>query len=196
MSKFRLKTYSSHTWKVVTVHNREFLQKQFNADIIPTLWWPFSLTKARDRIIKYWKKQTTIGNKISWEILLQRASQTYAYLKRENKAFPSLPPPCNIVLLFEIPIENSKHLNFEWRGGERGVNCFVLKVTQFEDNVSSILSPIVDDGNSPWEVLTAYISHNIDHVLHLGWYESLFLVYHPLDRTLDSKSGGWFQKIP
>ena len=71
------------------------------------------------------------------------------YLKKENKTFRSLPPPCNFLLLFEIPIENSKHLNFEWRVGERGVNCFVLKVTQFEDNVSPILLPTVDDGNSP-----------------------------------------------
>ena len=71
------------------------------------------------------------------------------YLKKENKTFPSLTPPCNFLLLFEIPIENSKHLNFEWRVGERGVNCFVLKVTQFEDNVSPILLPTVDDGNSP-----------------------------------------------
>ena len=39
----------------------------------------------------------------------------------------SLPlPPCNVVLLFELPVENNKHPNFEWKGGGRGVDCFVL----------------------------------------------------------------------
>ena len=34
--------------------------------------------------------------------------------------------PCNVVLLFELPAENNKHPNFEWKGGGRGVDCFVL----------------------------------------------------------------------
>ena len=121
-------------------------------------------------------KKLQLATKLVEKFCYKGPPKRFAYLKTENKAFPSLPPPCNVVLLFGIPIENSKHLNFEWRGGERGVNCFVLKVTQFEDNVSSILSPIVDDGNSPWEVLTAYISHNIDHILHLGWWITVFSV--------------------
>jgi len=44
----------------------------------------------------------------------------------ENKAFSPLSPPCNVVLLFELPTENNKHPNFEWRGGERGVDSFIL----------------------------------------------------------------------
>ena len=46
--------------------------------------------------------------------------------KGENKAFPPPSPPCNVVLLFELPIENNKHPNYEWTGGWRGVDSFVL----------------------------------------------------------------------
>ena len=35
-----------------------------------------------------------------------------------NIAFPPQFPPFNVVLLFELPVENRKHPNFEWRGGE------------------------------------------------------------------------------
>ena len=153
--------------------------------------------KSKRQNNKALKKQTTIlATKLVEKFCSKGPPKRFAYLKRENKAFPSLPTPCNIVLLFEIPIENSKHLNFEWRGGQRGVNCFVLKVTQFEDNVSPILSPIVDDGNSPWEVLSLLTSLITLIMYYILGDESLFLVYHPLDRTLDSKSVGWFQKIP
>ena len=35
-----------------------------------------------------------------------------------------------VVLLFELPVENSKHLNFNLNGGEArwGVDCFALKL--------------------------------------------------------------------
>ena len=45
--------------------------------------------------------------------------------KVENKAFPPPSPPCNVVPLFKLPIENNKQPNFEWRGGGRGVDSFV-----------------------------------------------------------------------
>ena len=47
-------------------------------------------------------------------------------LKGENKAPPPPPSPsCNVVSLFELPVENNKHPYFEWRGGEgRGVDWF------------------------------------------------------------------------
>ena len=51
--------------------------------------------------------------------------------KGENKPFPPLSPPFNVVPLFELPIESNKHPKFEWRGGGRGVDSFVL----FEYNV-------------------------------------------------------------
>ena len=41
--------------------------------------------------------------------------------------------------LFEVPVENNKHPNFEWRG----VVSFLCEVTLFEYNVSTSLSPIV-----------------------------------------------------
>ena len=49
-----------------------------------------------------------------------------ANLKEGNKSFPPLPPPCNVVPLFELPVENKKHPNYEWTGLGRGVDCFVL----------------------------------------------------------------------
>ena len=63
--------------------------------------------------------------------------------KGEKVAFPPPSPPCNVVPLFELPLENKKHPNFEWRGQGRGVDSYVSEVTLFEYNVSTILSPIV-----------------------------------------------------
>ena len=64
-------------------------------------------------------------------------------LKGENKAFPPLPPPCNVVSLFELSVGNTKQPNFEWRGW-RGVWIVLFsEVTPFADNVSIILSPVV-----------------------------------------------------
>ena len=36
--------------------------------------------------------------------------------KEENIAFPPPSPPCNVVRLFKLPLENNKHPNFKWRG--------------------------------------------------------------------------------
>ena len=33
--------------------------------------------------------------------------------RRGKKAFPPPSPPCNVVPLFELPVENNKHPNFE-----------------------------------------------------------------------------------
>ena len=63
--------------------------------------------------------------------------------KGEKITFPPPSPPCNVVPLFELPLENKKHPNFEWRGQGRGVDSYVSEVTLFEYNVSTILSPIV-----------------------------------------------------
>ena len=42
-------------------------------------------------------------------------------------AFPSPSPPCNFVpMFFELPVENNKHTNFDWRGQGRGADSFVL----------------------------------------------------------------------
>ena len=57
--------------------------------------------------------------------------------------FPPPSPPCNVVPLFELPLENKKHPNFEWRGKGRGVDSYASEVTLLEYNVSTILSPIV-----------------------------------------------------
>ena len=66
--------------------------------------------------------------------------------KGEKIAFPPPSPPCNVMPLFELPLENKKHPNFEWRGQGRGVDSYASEVTLFEYNVSTILSPIVGFG--------------------------------------------------
>ena len=46
--------------------------------------------------------------------------------KRGNVAFPPPSPPCKVVPMFELPIENNKHPNFEWRGKGGSADSFVL----------------------------------------------------------------------
>ena len=43
-----------------------------------------------------------------------------------NIAFPPPSPPCSVVPMFELPVENNKHPNFEWRGQGRGADSIVL----------------------------------------------------------------------
>ena len=43
---------------------------------------------------------------------------------------------------YKLPVENAKHLNFEWRWSRVGRELFCSEVTLFEYNVSIILSPI------------------------------------------------------
>ena len=51
-------------------------------------------------------------------------------------AFPPPSPPYNVVPLFELPLENDKHPNFEWREQGRDVDSFFSEVTLIEYNVS------------------------------------------------------------
>ena len=63
---------------------------------------------------------------MSWDTL-PKTGLFYVLLtsKGGNTAFSSPSPPCNVVLMFELPIENDKHL--EWRDQGRGGDCFVLR---------------------------------------------------------------------
>ena len=47
--------------------------------------------------------------------------------KGGNIAFLPPSPPCNVVPMCELPIENNKHPNFEWRGQGRVTDSFVLQ---------------------------------------------------------------------
>ena len=49
------------------------------------------------------------------------------------------------MLLFELLVENNKHTRYGWRGGGVGGVWFVLfsEATPFENNVSTILPPIL-----------------------------------------------------
>ena len=63
---------------------------------------------------------------------LRHFAQKWAFLrfmnfKRRKYSFPPPSPPCNVVPLFQLPIENKKLPNFEWRGQGRGANSFVLR---------------------------------------------------------------------
>ena len=60
----------------------------------------------------------------------------YLLPKGKIKLFLSLSPPCNIVLLFELPIKNNKYPNSEWRRGGPGVWILLFSV------VTTILSLI------------------------------------------------------
>ena len=67
-------------------------------------------------------------------IALKGLSVVLPTSKGEIKAFPPPFPPFNVVLLFELLVENNKHTNFEWRGGEGKEVQFVLfsEVALFE----------------------------------------------------------------
>ena len=84
-------------------------------------------------------------------IALKGLSDTLLTSRGENKAFPPTSPPCNVVPLFELSKENNRHPTFEWRGGGRGVDSFVVSVViLFEYNVPTILLPIASHrGSAP-----------------------------------------------
>ena len=46
--------------------------------------------------------------------------------KREKKILYPPQPPCDVVPLFKLPVENNKHPNLRWRRKRVGVDCPVL----------------------------------------------------------------------
>ena len=50
----------------------------------------------------------------------------FYWLQKGEYSFSHPSPPCNVVPLFELPLKNNKHLNFEWTGQGRGVDSFHL----------------------------------------------------------------------
>ena len=75
---------------------------------------------------------TTVNNRRKNELryfALNGLFDVFRTSKREKIAFPPLSPPCNVVQLFELPLENKKHPNFEWRGQGSGVDSYVSEVT-------------------------------------------------------------------
>ena len=64
---------------------------------------------------------------------------TFCRLKKGKYNFPSPPSPCNLVVLFELPVGNNKHpTSNEGDGGGVWIVLF-FDVTPFEVSVS--LSP-------------------------------------------------------
>ena len=78
------------------------------------------MTKVHVHHILYWQQ-----NYLS-HFALKGLSDVLLTSKAENKAFPPPSPPCNVLRMFKLPIENKKHPNFEWRGDGRGVDSLVL----------------------------------------------------------------------
>ena len=77
-----------------------------------------------------------------------------------------LSPPCNVVPLFQLPIENTPTLN----GGDRGGVRILLfcEVTLFTYNVSTILSPIealIHVHSQHVHVRSTSVSHSILYVI-------------------------------
>ena len=66
------------------------------------------------------------ATKISWDTAVKGLFDVFLTSKGENVAFPPRSSPCSVVPLFELPLENNKHPNFEWRGWGRGVDSYVL----------------------------------------------------------------------
>ena len=74
-----------------------------------------------------------------WELRLQSATKWVETLRPKldffyvlltskggNIAFPPPSPPCNVVPMFELLVENNEHPTYEWRGQGRGADSFVL----------------------------------------------------------------------
>ena len=107
-------------------------------------------------------------------------------------------PPCNVVVLSELPIENNKHPNFEWREA-RGVDCFVLRsypiwgqcVNSFVANCSYVhaLSPVKRVlAHVLWEpgpINVTISRQNIDFVT------SICLSHKPRAKTLVAQINKW-----
>ena len=62
------------------------------------------------------------------EILCPKLGFFYVLLTSKGGYIGFPPPfsPCNVVPMFELPIENNKHPNFQWMEQGRGVESFVL----------------------------------------------------------------------
>ena len=88
--------------------------------------------------------QAAICDKISCmrHFALKGLSDSLLTSRRGNKTFPPPSPPCNVVPLFELLMENNKHPNFEWRGGGGGGVWILLfsVIAIFEYSVSTNLS--------------------------------------------------------
>ena len=69
-----------------------------------------------------------IGGNTSWDTLPQTTFLTICQIKKGKLSFPSPTPPCNVALLFELPVENNQPRNFEWKwGGGGGRDCIALQ---------------------------------------------------------------------
>ena len=109
----------------------------FSLSPIPDYSWIKAMRQRKLRINLH------SATKLVETLLHKGAFWCFTDFKRGKLIFSSPSPPCNVVPLFELPIENNKHPNFEWRGGGGVWILLFSEVTLFEHNVSTILSPVV-----------------------------------------------------
>ena len=98
---------------------------------LPIKWWPGRTKKKKWQYRPQLHLSTLCPKKPLWPLPTYRG---------ENEAFSPPLPPRNVMPLFELPVENNKYPNFEWR--RRGVWIVLFsEVTPFEDNFSTMMSP-------------------------------------------------------
>ena len=92
------------------------MSMKFDASL-STLSWP-KISKYKSSRFYRQTQLLELQSVTKWveTFALNWAFLRFTDFKRGNLALPPPPPPCNVVLLLELPIENNKHPNFEWRG--------------------------------------------------------------------------------
>ena len=112
-------------------------------------WLPIWSAHAKKKSLPLWVVRDSLWsrsynrrqNELS-HFSLKGLLDVFLTSKGEYIAFPPPFPSCNVVPLFELPIETIIiHPNFQWRGQGRGVDSFVL--WSYPVWVATILSPIV-----------------------------------------------------
>ena len=71
-------------------------------------------------------------------------------LKGKIKFFLPIPSLQCCVALFELPVENSKHPNFEWRGG--GGVWIPSPKQKFKSKIRSLLFDILETGDTYYDL--------------------------------------------
>ena len=95
--------------------------------------WPNKKKKTKKKIARPLSFSYKSGQFLSTIFLnfnrrrneLRHFAQNWAFYilltsKGGNLGFPPPSPQCRVVLMFEVPIENNEHPNFEWGGGGTG----------------------------------------------------------------------------
>ena len=110
----RANRYILTLWK-----SREYVLVLWSIHILKT--GHLQQLKKEAKVVNYNRRQNELRH-----FALDELFDVFRTSKGEKIAF--LPPSSlyNVVPLFNLPLENKKHPNFEWRGQGRGVDSYVL----------------------------------------------------------------------